>query len=85
MRSADTTSDSPPLALQLLQPLHLGRQQTGKLLLPVEVRRLADPGLPADLRNWGPVFVLLDDERFLRVRKLQCLYRDSAPLPARKA
>ena len=54
---------------ELLQPLHLGRQQTGILLLPVEIGRLADPRLAADLRNRPPVFALLDDERLLRVRE----------------
>ncbi len=41
------------LVLELLRPLHLGRQQAGTLPLPVETRRLADPGLPADLGNRG--------------------------------
>ena len=37
------------LVLELLQPPHLGRQQPVILLLPIEIRRLADPSLAADL------------------------------------
>ena len=42
------------LILQLLQPTHLGRQQTIVLLLPVELRRLADASLAANIRNQHP-------------------------------
>jgi len=65
--------------LKLLQALHLGRQQPGILLLPVEVGRRTDPGLAADLRHRCPFLALLDDERLLRVRKLARLY--AVPLP----
>ena len=37
------------LVLELLQPPHLGRQQPVILLLPIEIRRLADPRLAADI------------------------------------
>ena len=49
------------LVLELLQPLHLGRQQTGTLLLPVEVGGLADPRLPAGLPNRRSIFALLNE------------------------
>ena len=39
------------LVFKLLQPLHLGRQQPAIPLLPVEIGRLADPSLTADLSN----------------------------------
>ena len=57
------------LVLELLQPLHLRRKQPGILLLPIKVGCLADPGLPADLRNRRSIFALIDDERHLRVRE----------------
>lgn len=53
------------LLLELLQPAHLGRQQT-VLLLPIDLGRLADPGFAADLRHRTPVAALLQDERLLR-------------------
>ena len=62
------------LVLELLQPLHLGRKQPGILLLPVEVGRLADPGLAADLSNRRALVALLDDERLLRVREIARLH-----------
>lgn len=43
-------------------------------LLRCPVGRLADPSLPADLLNRGPVFTLPDDERLRRVRELRCLH-----------
>src|SRR3546814_823157 len=42
---------------------------------PIEVGRLADPRLPADLRHRRPVLVLLDDEPLLRVRGLRRFHR----------
>lgn len=45
------------------------RQQSVILLLPVEIGRLADPGLAADLPHCNPVMALLQDERLLCVRK----------------
>ena len=54
------------LILELLQPLHLGRQKAGILLLPVEGSRLADACLAADLSYRRAVFALLDDERLSR-------------------
>jgi hypothetical protein len=62
------------LVFELLEPLHLGRQQTCILLLPIEVCRLADASLAADLGNWCAFLALLDDERLLRVQKLRCLH-----------
>src|SRR5204862_7606033 len=38
------------LVFELLEPPHLARQQTVILLLPIEVGRLADPGLAAKIR-----------------------------------
>lgn len=64
------------LVLKLLQPLHLGRQQSVVFLLPVEVRRLADPRPTTDLRDGDSVRSLLQNERLLRVRELRCLQRD---------
>src|SRR6476661_8816276 len=51
------------LVLELPQPTHLRRQQPVVPLLPVEVRRLADPRLAADLGHSHPVMTLLQDER----------------------
>src|SRR5579871_5687541 len=72
------------LILELLQPAHLIRQQPVILLLPVEIRRLTDPGLAADLRHRNPVTALLQNERLLRVRKLRpfIVFRSS---PAQEA
>jgi len=51
-------------------------------LVPVEVRRLADPCLPADLLDRRAVFTLPDEERLLRVRELRRLHRlPSSPQP----
>ncbi len=47
------------LVLELLQPPHLGRQQAVVLSLPIEVGRLADPGLAADIRHRYAVGALL--------------------------
>jgi hypothetical protein len=44
-------------------------------ILPIEVGRLADPGLPADLRHRHAIIALLQDERPLRLRKPRCLHR----------
>lgn len=44
------------------------------LLLPVDVGRLAGACLAADLRRRRAFLALLDDECFLRVRKLRCLH-----------
>lgn len=62
------------LVLELLQPLHLVRQQACVFFLPVEVGRLADPCLSTDLGNRRAFLPLLDDERLLRVLKLRCLH-----------
>jgi hypothetical protein len=69
------------LILELLEPLHLGRQQARLPLLPVEVCRLADPldqslnaSTPADLGNRCAFLALLDNERLLCVLKLRCLH-----------
>jgi hypothetical protein len=61
--------------LKLLQPPHLRRLHAVVLLLPIEVSRLADSGLPADLCNRYAVLALLQNERFLRVRELRGLHR----------
>jgi len=63
------------LVVELLQLLHLSRQQVVVFLFPVEVGCLADPGPAADLHHRDPVGPLLQDERLLRVRELQCLHR----------
>jgi hypothetical protein len=62
---------------------HLRRQQPSVLLLPVEVCRLADPSLPADLRHRCSFLALLNDERLLRVRKIRCLHA-TPPCPAKE-
>ena len=54
------------LILQCLQPAHLVRQQTSIPFFPVEVGRLTDPGLAADLRNRRAFLALLQDERLSR-------------------
>jgi hypothetical protein len=52
----------PPVFLfKLPQRLHLTR---GGVLLLIEVRRRADPGLPADLLDWRAVLTLPDDDAF---------------------
>ena len=54
------------LVLKCLQPAHLVRQQTSIPFFPVEVGRLTDPGLAADLRNRRAFLALLQDERLSR-------------------
>jgi hypothetical protein len=49
------------LILKLFQPPHLGPQQATILALPVEVGRLANPGLPANIRNLHAVSSLLQN------------------------
>ena len=63
------------LVLQLLQPPHHVTQQAFVLLLSIEVRRLRNTRLAADLRNGMPYRTLLQNQRLLRVRKLGCLHR----------
>lgn len=46
------------------------RAATRILLAPIEIRRLADPCLPADLCHRHAVIALLQNERLLGVRKL---------------
>ena len=57
------------LVLELLEPAHLGRQQTVILLVPIKVSRLADPGLAADIHHRHTVGALLVNKRLLGVRK----------------
>jgi hypothetical protein len=57
------------LVLELLQPPHLSWQQTIVLLLPIEVGRLADASLAADIHHRHAVGALLQDKRLLGVRK----------------
>ena len=71
------------LVLELLEPPHLRRQQAIVLPLPVEVGRLADPGLRAGIRHRHAVCSLLQNKRLLGVRKSRGLYR-SPLLPARE-
>ena len=54
------------LVLQRLQPTHLVGQQPAIALLPVEVGRLTDPCLAADLRNRRSFLALLQGERLSR-------------------
>src|SRR3954451_782246 len=72
------------LVLELLQPAHLGRQQPVVLLLPIEVGRLANTGLAANVRHRHSIGALLQNERLLGVRKSRCLHR-SPLLPARES
>src|SRR5690606_41683723 len=51
------------------------RQQPVILLLPIEISRLADPGLAADLGDRHAVIALLQNERLLGVRKLRGFHR----------
>lgn len=62
----DDPLQSRILVLDLLQPTHLVRQQPAIALLPVELGRLADPGLAADLRDRRASLALLQDERLSR-------------------
>lgn len=55
--------------------LHARWHNPSDLLLPVKVRRLADPSLPTNLSNRCSFFALLDDERILRVREVGCFNR----------
>lgn len=64
---------SPVLVLECLQAAHLIGQQAAIPLLPVELRRLTDPGLPADLGDRRAFLALLQDEGLLSLRELQCL------------
>lgn len=47
-----------------------------------ELRRLADPRLPAGLRDAHPFFTLLDDKSLLRVCELRCFHA-TTPRPAK--
>jgi hypothetical protein len=58
------------LILKLLQPSHLRRRHSLVLFPPVEVGRLANPCLPADLLNGYPIGTLLQDERLLASENL---------------
>lgn len=72
------------MAISHAQPLILKaglRQQTVAVLLPVEVGRLAEVGLAADICYRHAVGVLLKNERVLRVQKLLCLHRLALPQP----
>ncbi len=71
----DDFLQSRVLVLELLQLLHLRRQHAGIFFLPIEVGRLADPRLAADLGNRHTFITLLQNERLLGVRKLRCLHR----------
>ena len=66
------------LVLELLQPPHLGRRRPIVLPLPIEIRRLAYPSFPADIRHRHSVSSLLQNERLLSVRKSRC-FRSSQP------
>ena len=52
-------------------------------LLPIEIGRLANPSLPADVGDGNPVSALSEYERLLRVRKLRGFHRLPL-LPARE-
>jgi hypothetical protein len=71
------------LIFETLQSRHLVGQQTRILLTPIELRRLADPGLLASLRHRHTVVALLQNKRLLGVRELRCLHA-SAPFPSRE-
>jgi len=49
------------LILELLDTLHLGRQQTGILILPANVGRRADPDLAANLGNRRTFLALFNE------------------------
>ena len=63
------------LILKRLQPAHLVRQQPAIPLLPVEIGRLADPRLAADLGHRRAFLALLQDKRLLRLREPRCFHR----------
>ena len=69
------------LVLKLLQTPHLKWRHAVVLLLPVEIRRLADPSPPADIGDGNPVSALLENERLLRVRELRSPHRTRPPQP----
>jgi len=62
---------------------HLPAHAAAAFLLPVEIGRLADPCLAADLSHRRSFLALLDDERLLRVRELRCLHA-KPPCPAKE-
>ena len=62
------------LVLQLAQSPHLRQHHARVLFLPIEIRRLTDPSLAADLRHWRSVFHRPNDERLLRVSGLDALF-----------
>ena len=72
------------LILELLEALHLARQQTGIFLLPVEVGRLRDPCFAADLGHQRAFLALLQNKRSLRFRELRCLHRSQLISQPRK-
>ena len=61
------------LDLERLQAAHLIRQPPPIALLPIELGRLIYASLATDLRNRRAFIALLQDERFLRLRKSRCL------------
>jgi hypothetical protein len=63
------------MTTEWLQPAHLRRLRATVLLLPIKVGRLADAGLPANLRNRNAAVPLLQNERILGVRELGRFHR----------
>ena len=63
---------------------HLVGQQPTISLLPVTVRRRIDTGLTADLDHRCTFLALLQDKRFLRLRKPRCIHRSQLLSQPRK-
>jgi hypothetical protein len=68
------------LALELLQPPHLGRQQAVVLLLPIEVGRLADLALSANLGHRNAVRSLLEMNAFWASENFDAFIVRSSPV-----
>lgn len=60
------------LGFQCPQSAHLVGQQAAILLLPIEIRRLANSCLPADPGDRCPSLARLEDEGLLRLSELRC-------------
>src|SRR5204862_4390858 len=66
------------LFLELTQSLHLGWCQTGVLLAPTVVGRLANPGLAANLADRCALLSLTQDESDLWLGELRSLHGPSS-------
>jgi hypothetical protein len=72
---SDQLLQAPILVLHLPQPAQLADAEVGILLLPIEKGRLADAGLPADIRHRHAALRLPQRVRYLLLGKRRPLHR----------